>query len=144
MREAELVGLLRDEGRTVIVLKDKNSFDAVPILIGEPEFNAIGLAWQGLRFPRPLTHDLTCALLEAAGAHLSRVEITELRAGVFYAKVYVARDGGEPKAVDARPSDAVALALRTKAPVFVGEEVFAQVGVEWNPGRMLLRREPQV
>ncbi|MCS7217009.1 MAG: bifunctional nuclease family protein [Candidatus Bipolaricaulota bacterium] len=142
MREVELVALLGDD-EPVFVLKDKNSFDAVPIWIAEPEFTSIAIAWRGGRFPRPLSHDLTCGLLEALGARLARVEISEIKEGVFYAKVYVSRDGEEPKAVDARPSDAIALALRTKSPIFVAEEVFAQAGVEWNLKKILLPRRPE-
>jgi len=102
---------------------------ALPIWIGHPEATAILLAVQGVEPPRPMTHDLLLASIEATGHLVSRVEVTRLEGGTFYAAL-VLRGEEREIAVDARPSDSIALAVRCGCPVFVAEEVFAEAAVE--------------
>jgi len=145
MREVQLAAAIVEEGSPILVLKDKNSSTAVPIWIAMSEFVSIFYAWRGWSFPRPFSHDLMCSLLEAGEMRVERVEVTEIKEGVFYARLFVSKNGGEPKALDARPSDAIALALRAGAPILVAEEVFARAGIEWDPRKLflLLRRDAE-
>ena len=117
-----------------LALDDKNNFPVVilqslegskklPIWIGPPEANAIAMEIAGRRFPRPLSHDLMIAMLKGLGAKVPRVEITDLRENTFFAKIYLERDG-EIIAVDARPSDSLAIALKSKARIFVNPKLF--------------------
>lgn len=102
---------------------------ALPIWIGHAEATAILLAVQGIDPPRPMTHDLLKMALEATGHVVSRVEITRLEGGTFYAAL-VLRGEEHEVAIDARPSDSVALAVRFGCPVYVAEQVFAEAAVE--------------
>lgn len=102
---------------------------ALPIWIGQPEATAILLAVQGVEPPRPMTHDLLLASIEATGHLVSRIEVTRLEEGTFYAAL-VLRGEEREVAVDARPSDSIALAVRCGCPIFVAEEVFAEAAVE--------------
>ena len=144
MREVQLAAIVQEDS-PILVLKDKASSAAIPIWIAMPEFVSIFLAWQGWPFPRPLSHDLVRSVLEAGEMWVERVEAAEIKEGVFYARLLVGKDGEELKALDARPSDAIALALRVGAPIFVAEEVFAQAGIEWKPRELFvrLRRAPE-
>lgn len=102
---------------------------ALPIWIGHAEATAILLAVQGIEPPRPMTHDLMKSAIEAAGFVVTRVEITRLDDGTFYAAL-VMRGEEREIAIDARPSDSVALALRFGCPIYVAEDVFAEAAVE--------------
>lgn len=132
MREAEVRALLIDPSTRspVVLLKDRNSTKAMPIWIAEPEAMSIALELQGQRFPRPLPHDLMKELFFALDAALEQVVITHIKDGIFYAKLVVRDAKGEVKELDSRPSDAIALALRMRAPIFIAEEVFAQAAIE--------------
>lgn len=132
MREAEVRALLLDPSTKspVLLLKDRNSTKAMPIWIAEPEAISIAIELQGQRFPRPLPHDLMKELLHVLGATLQEVVITQIKDGVFYAKLVVRDAQGEIKEVDSRPSDAIALALRVRAPIFIADEVFEQAAIE--------------
>lgn len=112
----------------VVLLRSTVDERSLPILIGAPEAQAIAVALDKLQMPRPLTHDLFKNALDALGARLNRIEVCDLRENTFYAKLLIEREGKE-MAVDARPSDAVALALRCGAPVYVAEQVMAGAGV---------------
>ena len=101
---------------------------ALPIWIGHAEATAILLAIQGIEPPRPMTHDLLKTAIEAAGFMVSRVEITRLEAGTFYAAL-VMRGEDREIAIDARPSDSIALALRFGCPVYIAEEIFEEAAV---------------
>jgi len=132
MKEAEVKALLVDplNNSPVILLKDRNSSKAMPIWIGEAEAMSIALELQGQTFPRPLSHDLMRRLLEALGGKLERVVISGLKEGIFYATLHVRTSTGEVKEIDARPSDSVALALRTRSPIYIDDEVFEQSAIE--------------
>jgi bifunctional DNase/RNase len=112
----------------VVILKEKDGEQWLPIFIGATEAHTISLLLQGLKYVRPLTYDLFHNLLNASGATVTRVDVTELKENTFYAIVHMDTAEGE-KQVDARPSDAIALALKTDAPMFVHEDVFTEAGM---------------
>lgn len=102
------------------------------IFIGGPEAAAIAFSLDGVEPPRPLTHDLACTLVSEFGSRLERVVLTELRDTTFYADLHLARPGehddDETIIVSARPSDAVALAVRTDAPIYATEDLLGEAG----------------
>jgi bifunctional DNase/RNase len=100
----------------------------IPIFIGTPEATAIAFALQEVEVPRPLTHDLLVDIIEAFGGTLSQVVISELEGSTFYAELYL-QSATEEIVVSARPSDAVALAIRTKSPLFVADSIMDSEGV---------------
>jgi len=132
MIELVLSKIKVDETRNeqVIIFREKSGVRYLPVVIGMPEVNAIKLKLSGVVPPRPLTHDLMAQIIEKLGAKLIRVSIDKLEQHTFFAKLIISRNGQEEVAIDARPSDSVALALRTGAPVFASEDVIAQAGVK--------------
>jgi bifunctional DNase/RNase len=100
----------------------------LPIFIGSPEATAIAYALQGVVMPRPLTHDLMKDVLDALGIAIEHVVITELRSSTYYAELHLVR-GAERTVVSSRPSDAVALAVRTESPLFVADELMEAEGI---------------
>jgi bifunctional DNase/RNase len=90
---------------------------------------AIAIALQGIATPRPMTHDLMKNLLDEVGVSVERISITELRDGIFYAMVHIARNGSRFE-VSSRPSDAIALAVRSSVPIFAAEEVLAEASID--------------
>jgi hypothetical protein len=112
-------------GTHVVVLEPREGTGAaVPIWIGQPEALAIVAAVQSIRMARPMTHDLFKEALDALGAKVEAVEVVSLREGTYYAAVRLSTPSG-PRTLDARPSDAMALAVRFGAPIRVEEEVIA-------------------
>jgi bifunctional DNase/RNase len=112
----------------VVLLKSPQDPRTLPIFIGAPEAQAIAVVLDQVELPRPLTHDLFQTVLDNLKVRINRVEISALRENTFYAKLFL--ECGELKAeIDSRPSDALALALRCAAPVFVAEEVMDAAGV---------------
>jgi bifunctional DNase/RNase len=109
----------------IVILRDAENQRVLPIWVGPVEANAIALQIENIAPPRPMTHDLLRNLLAELGATLTRVVIADLRENTFYAYLELHR-GGEVQLLDARPSDAIALAIRTKAPVFVDTKVLDQ------------------
>ena len=122
--EMRIRGLLLDPSTNmpIVVLKDVNSESVLPIWVGVFEANAIALEIEKVAPPRPMTHDLLKNVILGLGATIDRVVVTELRNDTFFAAIWATRDG-EPIMLDARPSDAIALAMRTDCPIFVDEEV---------------------
>ncbi len=112
----------------VVILKEKDGEQWLPIFIGATEAHTISLLLQGLKYVRPLTYDMFNNLLDAAEAKVTRVEITDLKENTFYATAYVETNNGR-KEVDARPSDAIALALKTDAEILVAPHVFTEAGM---------------
>lgn len=112
----------------VVLLQSEEDNRTLPIIIGAPEAQAIAIALEKVKPPRPLTHDLMKNILDALECRLKRVEVCDLRDNTFYARLVVERNELET-AIDARPSDAIALALRCGAPVFVEDSVMATAGV---------------
>jgi hypothetical protein len=132
MREAEVRALLLDPTTKtpVLLLKDRNSTKAMPIWIGEQEAMSIAIELQGHTFPRPLSHDLMRELLSTLGGNLERAVITSVKESTYYASLVVRDAAGATRDIDARPSDAVALALRTQAPIYIEEAVFEKSAIE--------------
>jgi bifunctional DNase/RNase len=122
--EMKVGGLALDEKtRTPVLLLEEVGGDRVlPIWIGPPEASAIAMELAGKKFPRPLTHDLLKTVIMGLGAEVSRVAITGLVENTFFAKIFLRRDSHLVD-IDARSSDAIALALRAGAPIFVAEEL---------------------
>lgn len=106
----------------IIVLVDSDSKRVLPIWVGFFEANAIALKIEGVPTPRPMTHDLIKNIFDSLEVGLKRVEINKLESNTYYANLFIESDDGE-FVIDSRPSDAIALALRTDSPVFVEEEV---------------------
>ena len=106
----------------IVILRDEDSQRTLPIWVGPVEANAIALQIENVAPPRPMTHDLLRNMLEDLGGRLRRVIISDLKDGTFYAYLEIDR-GGEILFVDSRPSDALALSIRTRAPVFVETQV---------------------
>jgi bifunctional DNase/RNase len=111
-----------------VILKDLQSDRYLPIWIGPAEAEAITIRLQGIKAPRPLTHDLLRNFIVELGARVSCVLVSELRGDIFFARIMVEADGREME-IDSRPSDAIALAVRLEVPIFVDEEVMEQAGI---------------
>ena len=107
----------------IIILRDEEGSRVLPIWVGIFEANAIALQIENVSMPRPMTHDLLRNVILEMGASVERVIVTELRDNTFFATINMKDRGGEPVMIDARPSDAIALALRVDCPIFVNEEV---------------------
>ncbi len=122
--EVRIRGLMLDPSTNnpIVVLKDVASDAVIPIWVGIPEANAIALEIEKLIPPRPMTHDLTKNLIRSLNASLERVVITEIKEETFFAMLWL-RQGDETLTMDARPSDAIALALRADCPIYVAEQV---------------------
>jgi hypothetical protein len=122
--EVRIRGLTLDPATSmpIIVLKDVASDTVMPIWVGIFEANAIAIEIEKVAVPRPMTHDLTRNLIRHLNARLERVVISELNDDTFFATLWLTQ-GDEPLAIDARPSDAIALALRADCPIYVTEEV---------------------
>lgn len=120
-----LKGLLLDPTHEVpvLILRSEIGQLLLPIWIGLPEANSIAMALEGVRTPRPMTHDLLRDCIEKLGATVDRVEIWGLLEGTFHARLLLASGGSEPLSVDTRPSDGIALAVRTGAPIHVAKSV---------------------
>jgi hypothetical protein len=112
----------------IVILREPESGNVVPIWIGLLEANAIALALEGTELPRPMTHDLMKSILHATGTRLRSIEISDIREGTYFAFLHIERDG-ESMRVDARPSDAIALALRCEARILVSDAVFSQSSI---------------
>jgi bifunctional DNase/RNase len=109
----------------MIILRDEDEKRSLPIWVGLPEANAIALEMEKIPTLRPMTHDLIKNILEAVDARVAKVVVSDLRDNTFYAVIHL-KVGAAEITVDSRPSDAIALALRTDAPIYVAEEVLAK------------------
>ena len=118
--------------RHVVILKDTEGDRYLPIWIGAWEASAIAMRLQGLAAERPLTHDLFAAALDRLGVRVERVVISELTDETYHARIHLERDGVRVE-VDARPSDALALAVRAEVPIFAADEVLAQAALAADP-----------
>ena len=114
--------------RFVVILKDDQAHRWLPIVVGSTEAQAIALQLEKITPPRPLTHDLMKNMLDSIEVRVSRVVVNDLRENTYYALIGLKMNGNHAE-IDARPSDAIALALRTQAPIFVAEEVMRKAAV---------------
>lgn len=124
-REVEIAALTLDPNTNspVVVLKDKNGPDSIPIWIGFVEASAIAMELEKVEVGRPLTHDLAKNILTDLGAELASIEVSDLKENTYFATLHVER-GDQNLDIDSRPSDAIALAVRFGAPIFIAENVF--------------------
>ncbi|MCP4166530.1 MAG: bifunctional nuclease family protein [Chloroflexi bacterium] len=111
----------------VVVLRETDSQRYLPIWIGAPEADAITLRLQGVQVERPVTHDLLARSISTLGAEVQYVVINDLRSDVFYAQIVLEYNEREIK-VDSRPSDAIALAVRSEVPIYIAEKVMSEAG----------------
>ena len=124
----EKVTLDTSTNRFVVILRDDINKRWLPIVVGSSEAQAIALQLENIDPPRPLTHDLMKDLLDTVGSKVSRIIVNDLRENTYYAMINLSNNGSN-KEVDARPSDAIALALRMQAPIFVDEEVMRKAAI---------------
>ena len=115
----------------IVLLKTVDGNKFLPIWIGHPEAAAILMKLQGASTPRPMTHDLLSEVLDQMDAKCERVSVTELRDNTFYASITVSMNGSELE-IDSRPSDALALAVRTSAPIFAADDVIEESAIEFE------------
>jgi uncharacterized protein len=115
----------------IVLLKTVDGNKFLPIWIGHPEAAAILMKLQGASTPRPMTHDLLSDVLDQMEAKCEKVSVTELRDNTFFASITISMNGSELE-VDSRPSDALALAVRTSAPIFAADEVIEESAIEFE------------
>ncbi len=113
----------------VVVLRELDSNRYLPIWIGPFEADAITIALQGVEIPRPLTHDLLKRIIDEVGGEITHIFVSDLRDDTFYARIVMDVNGRHSE-IDSRPSDAIALAVRARVPIFVVEDVMDRAGVE--------------
>ena len=132
--EMKIRGLMVDPStqQPVVILKDASGNMVLPIWVGLFEASAIALEVEKAGTPRPMTHDLLRNMIHGLNANVERVVVSELRDDTFFATIWL-RQNGEVVTVDARPSDALALALRSDCPIFVDEEVLRTAKVVPSP-----------
>ena len=128
MRQVDVVGVRLElpSNQPVLILRDQQATRYLPLWIGTAEATAISLALEGVEPPRPLTHDLLANVINQLGGQVTSVTVSELVEGTFYATInFLNHDS-----ISARPSDAVALAIRNQVPVFVAQEVMDFAGMD--------------
>jgi len=127
----------------VVILKEKDSDRYLPIWIGPSEADAIAVKLQDLNVPRPLTHDLLGTVIDTLGGQVKHVLINDLENDTFYAKIIIEVDGNTQE-IDSRPSDAIALSVRTKSPIFAEEIVMEKSGVllDKETGKPMIPERP--
>jgi uncharacterized protein len=110
----------------LVLLKDQDELNFLPIWIGIFEAAAIAMEMQNIHPPRPMTHDLLKNTIDKLNAKIQRIVINDVKDGTFFALIELVKDNGEKLAIDSRPSDAIALAIRAEAPIYVSEVVMMQ------------------
>ncbi|HOQ67798.1 MAG TPA: bifunctional nuclease family protein [Candidatus Atribacteria bacterium] len=130
MTKMKIQGLMFDQknAMAVVILTDEEEKRSLPIWIGLFEAQAILLGLQGVKTPRPLTHDLMASVIRQLGGELEKIVITKVVDNTFYALLYIRINGNEIT-IDARPSDGIALSLRMGAPIFISKEVLSSTTV---------------
>ncbi len=121
------------EGKSVVILEDMEEERAIPIWIGVGEANAIALEINGIVPPRPMTHDLLKNILKGLHAQVHQVLIHDVKQNIIYARI-ILNLNGKKIPVDARPSDAIALAVRVKAQIFVTDEIYRALSIDLKTG----------
>jgi len=134
----EIVGVRIEmpSNQPIVLLKEVDGSRFLPIWVGAVEATAIAFAQQGMVAQRPLTHDLIANILEAADLTMTAVQVVQLKDGIFYAELQVRTDSGTVLKISARPSDAIAIALRTKSNILADSDLLDEVGID-IPERLL-------
>lgn len=135
MREVQIYGVSFDMvgKQPIVLLKTIDDNRYLPIWIGHPEAAAILMKLQGADTPRPMTHDLIVDMLDQVETKVERITVNELRDNTFFATIVLSVSGTEIE-IDSRPSDALALAVRVQAPIFVAEDVIDESSIEFDQG----------
>jgi bifunctional DNase/RNase len=113
----------------IVILRDEENVEVLPIWVGKPEANAISFALEGIFTPRPMTHDLMKSVLDTLDAKVISIVVTDLKDSTYYSKIHLTYRDSE-FTIDSRPSDAIALALRVEAPIFATEDVIKKQNSE--------------
>ncbi len=131
MIEMKVMGIAIDtaSGSPIIVLNDNENRKALPIWIGSAEASAIIRKIENIKVLRPMTHDLIIDIVEKTGYKVDRVEINDVENDTYFSTIYLSNDNGDETTVDSRPSDAIAIAIRAEAPIFVSAKVLADGSV---------------
>ncbi|MGH7717873.1 MAG: bifunctional nuclease family protein, partial [Gemmatimonadaceae bacterium] len=127
------LGLDSASNSYVVILQEKGGERLLPIWIGQPEAESIVMEMNGMKPPRPLTHDLCKRLIQGLGGSLRRIQITKVKDNTYYAELHVHR-GDDVYHIDARPSDSIAIALRLAAPIFAEESLLTVMAAEDGEG----------
>lgn len=137
MIEMRVMGIALDTrtGSPIVVLHDKDNRRALPIWIGSAEASAIIRKIENLAVARPMTHDLIISIIEKTGYELDRVEISDVEKETYFASLVLKNDKGEEVEVDARPSDAIATAIRIDAPIFVSPKVLSSGAISTDSAK---------
>lgn len=137
MIEMRVMGIALDTrtGSPIVVLHDKDNRKALPIWIGSAEASAIIRKIENLSVARPMTHDLIIEIIEKTGYSLDKIEISDVEKETYYATIYISDDNGKIVEIDARPSDAIAVAIRVDAPIFVAPKVLASGSVSTDSAK---------
>lgn len=132
MVNMELVGVRIEmpSNQPIVLLKEIEGSRFLPIWVGAVEATAIAFAQQGMAAQRPLTHDLIANIFEVADLTMTSVHITSLKNGIFYAEIQIRTESGAVLKISARPSDAIAIALRTKSNILADSDLLDQVGID--------------
>lgn len=131
MMQMKVMGIAIDiaTGSPIIVLNDLDNRKALPIWIGSAEAGAIIRKIENIKVVRPMTHDLIVDMIDKTGYKIDRVEINDVKNDTYYSSIWLVNDNGEEKEIDSRPSDAIAIAIRVNAPIFVSSKVLADGSV---------------
>jgi uncharacterized protein len=137
MIELHVVGIALDTrtGTPIVVLNDEENRRALPIWIGTAEASAIIRQLENIPTTRPMTHDLMASMIETLGYHVTRIDINDLNEDTYYAMIQLEGDDGQVISMDSRPSDAIALALRTQAPIFASVNVMTDGTISTDQDR---------
>lgn len=137
MIEMQVMGIAIDtrSGSPIVVLNDKENRKALPIWIGSAEASAIIRKIENIQVARPMTHDLMINLIEETGYVINRIEINDVDKETYFANIIMVNDSGNELQVDSRPSDAIALAIRAEAPIFVSTKVLADGSISCDSSK---------
>jgi hypothetical protein len=122
------IGIAPPSSMPLLLLKERDGDRVLPVGIGPLEAQAIAIRLQGVQPPRPMTHDVFIEVIASLGGHLRRVELTDLAENTFHARLLL-EQAGQKQSIDIRPSDAVALAVRTETPIYVTDAVLDRAGI---------------
>ncbi len=137
MIEMKVMGIALDTrtGSPIVVLHDKDNRRALPIWIGSAEASSIIRKIENLEVSRPMTHDLIINIVEKTGYKITKVEINDVEKETYFANIFLENNNGEVLEIDSRPSDAIAVAIRVNAPIYVTSNVLASGSVSTNSAR---------